>query len=161
MGALTETEIFDCMRENFRIAIRECEELMRRPVGGKHYDTFRKALRLIEGCCKQANCWREDTRWLPLGKHMADIHQKAGDFLRGIKGDDGIRRPLPLGQLHPAFQMLTGILTAAMKLSEQIRTQATGRIGMILPDMLPAPHRDTRPAGWNRSTGGILIPEAA
>ena len=158
MGALTEAEIFDCMRTNFRIAIDECEKLAARPVGNASYDRFRHALRLIEGTCKQANCWREDTRWLPIGKMMADVHQRAGDWLRGIKQEDGTRRALAKGQLHPAFQILAENLRALMRLSEQIRTHATHRSGMILPVPLEGPHRDTRPVGWNKSDGGILIP---
>lgn len=161
MGALTECEIFDCMTIHFRIAIEACEKLAARPTGNATYDRFRKALRMIEGTCKQANCWREDTRWLPIGKMMADCHQKAGEWLRGIKQEDGSRVAIAKGQLHPAFLMLAENLKALQKLTVQIRDQATHRVGMILPDVLPGPHRDTRPAGWNRTPNGIIVPADA
>ena len=161
MGALTEAEIFDCMRTNFRTAIDECEYLTKRPTGGIHYDRFRKALRLIEGTCKQANCWREDTRWLPIGKMMAECHLRAGEWLRGIKQEDGSRIKIATGELHPAFAMLAENLKALMRLAEQIRFAATHRSGMILPEVLEGPHRDTRPVGWNKSDSGILLPAGA
>lgn len=161
MGALTEVEIFDCMQHNFRVAITCCEALARRPSGGVTYDRFRRALRMIEGCCKQANCWREDTRWLSIGRMMAEVHKRAGDWLRGIVQEDGTRRAVPRGELHPAFEMLAEHLNGFMKVAEQIRTQATGRIGMILPEPLPGPHRDTRPVGWRRTGTGLLVPAGA
>lgn len=163
MGALTESEIFDQMNTSFRLAIEHCDELTKRPVGGIVYDQFRKQLRLIEGCCKQANTWREDTRWLVFIKLCSETHQRAGDWLRGIKEPSGRRVKIANGQLHPAFQMLSVNLQAMHKLSHQIRTAKTGRLGMILPTPLRGPHRDTVPVGYrapqpNISKGGIIIP---
>ena len=161
MGALTEPEIFDCMRTNLRIAIDCCDKLAARPTGNVHYDGLRKALRLIEGCCKQACVWREDTRWLNIGKLMAAVHEHAGEWLRGIKQEDGSRIKIATGELHPAFAMLAENLKALMRLAEQIRFAATHRSGMILPEVLEGPHRDTRPVGWNKSDSGILLPAGA
>ena len=164
MGALTEVEIFDQMDTSFRLAIELCDKLARLSLKGLNYDRFRKQLRLIEGCCKQANTWREDTRWLMFMKMMADTHQRAGDWLRGIKQPDGSRVKIAEGQLHPAFVMLADNLRAMHKAALQIRHSKTGRVGMILPTPLAPPHRDTRPVGFRTpavSNGGIIIPEGA
>ena len=165
MGALTEPEIFDQMNASFRTAIELADKLATLPLKGLNYDALRKNLRLIEGCCKQANTWREDTRWLMFMKMTAECHQRAGDWLRGIKLPDGSRVKLNEGTLHPAFVMLAENLRAMHKAAELIRTQKTNRIGMILPDMLPAPHRDTRPVGYmpppKVSSGGIILPNSA
>ena len=163
MGALTEVEIFDQLNTSFRSAIELCDQLAISPLRGAIYDRFRRQLRLIEGCCKQANCWREDTRWLVFIRLAAECHQRAGDWLRGIPQENGQRIKIAEGQLHPAFVMLADNLRALHKLAEQIRTQKTGRIGMILPELLAAPHRDTRPVGFRApvSRGGILLPDHA
>lgn len=163
MGALTESEIFDQMNTSFRLAIELSDKLARLPLKGMNYDALRRQLRLIEGCCKQANTWREDTRWLMFMKLTADCHQKAGDWLRGIK-INGVRCKLAEGQLHPAFVMLAENLRGMHKAAELIRTQKTNRRGMILPDEMRAPHRDTRPVGYmpppKVSAGGIILPES-
>lgn len=164
MGALTETEIFDRLTSSFKLAAELCEDLAKTPVGGQTYDRFRKELRLIEGCCKQAAAWREDSRWLPIGVMMSQCHQKAGDWLRGLKLDDGTRVKIANGQLHPMFLKLAENLRGFAALAERTRTSATGRTGIILPDMLPGPHRDTVPVGYRAppkvTPGGILLPES-
>jgi len=166
MGALTETEIFDRMFASFALAIELCDDLAVVPLKGPTYNRFRYELRLIEGCAKQANCWREDTRWLFIGRAMAEVHKRAGDWLRGIKMPDGTRRKLTPGIAHPAFLKLAECLRGTRKIAEDIRTKATGRVGMILPTPLPGPHRDTVPIGWtspakitNVTPGGIIIPK--
>ena len=162
MGALTETEIFDQMRTSFGFAIEAATDLARLPLKGHNYDKLRKNLRLIEGCCKQANTWREDTRWLTYIGLTSKCHQMAGEWLRGIKQEDGRRIKIAEGQLHPAFVMLADNLRAMQNAAEQMRTRATGRRGMILPDAQRAPHRDTRPVGYTgglpMSAGGIILP---
>jgi len=160
MGALTESEIFDQMNTSFRQAIELAERLAREPLKGLNYDALRKQLRLIEGCCKQANTWREDTRWLAFMTLCAECHKRAGDWLRGIPVQGGGRVKLAEGTLHPAFIMLAENLRAMHKAAEQIRTKATHRVGMILPEPLRGPHRDTRPVGFTPkvSKGGIILP---
>ncbi len=161
MGALTETEIFDCLATNFRLAAEAADALAILPLKGESYDKLRKALRLVEGACKQACVWREDARWLPIGQQMAECHQRAGDWLRGVKMPDGTRRRINAGELHPCFKTLADMLRAFSVMARDLKNKATGRVGMILPKALPAPHRDTRPVGFRRSPGGLFVPEGA
>jgi hypothetical protein len=148
MGALTETEIFDRMATSLKDAISCSEELASRSERSPAYDRLRVALRLVEGCCRQASAWREDTRWLPIGRMMAEAHQKAGSWLRGYKVQ-GVRIAFSEGQKNQLFVMFADNLRALLAQVEKLRTARTGRVGMILPQVLPAPHRDTRPVGWS------------
>lgn len=160
MGDLTEAEIFDCLATNARLAAEHCGDLARLPAKGPTYLKFRAELKLVEGACKQASVWRQDTRFLDIGLKMAHAHRVAGEWLRGIKipGTMG-RRKLRENELHPNFVRLGEVLQMLYLKAEDVRTKKTGRIGMILPDEAPPPHRDTRPVGWTSTRGGILIPE--
>jgi hypothetical protein len=160
MGALTEPEILDCLVENLRLAAECAETLATSPRKGPPYDRLRQHLHLVEGACRQASVWREDTRWLILGKLMAECHQKAGGWLRGFKDESGARVSFAEGVRNPLFLMLANNLRAAQKGAEDLKGKATGRRGMILPDVLPGPHRDTRPTGWTRN-GSIIVPGVA
>jgi len=148
MGALTEQEIFNCLSENLRMAIDACDLLATTPLKGPVYDRFRKALKLVEGSCRQASAWREDTRWLPIGLMMEEAHKRAGEWLRGVKTPDGKRRPIPFGEKHPLFVRLAENLRALLKTVDDLRTKQTGRMGMILPDM----------AAMTRRESGLLVP---
>jgi hypothetical protein len=164
MGALTEPEIFDCLRTNFRLAANLCVELATKPRKGPNYNKLREALRLIEGAARQAGYWRSDARWLQIGLDAAEAHNRAGEWLRGVKQPDGSRRAIPPGEKHPLFMRLAEVLRAGLERAEQYRTNKTGRIGTILPKPLPGPHRDTRPVSFNGfkvSKGGVLIPAGA
>ncbi len=160
MGRLTERDIFSCLAENFRLAAEHAEDLAKLPRKGPTYTKFRDELRLIEGACRQAGHWRQDSRWLKIGLMMAEAHQRAGDWLRGIKMPNGTRIKLAEGHKHPLFMALAEHLRAGQKRAEEFRTKRTNRLGTILPVMLPGPHRDTRPVGWTQSAGGILLPAA-
>ena len=141
------------MVDNLRTAIDCCEKLATAPRKGRLYDRFRDALKLVEGCCDQASVWRQDTRWLPLGMMMAEAHKRAGEWLRGTKMPNGTRRPIPHGEQHPLFVMLAENLCGLLKVAEEFRTKATGRVGMILPEV-GAPFMD----GMVRRESGLLIP---
>lgn len=144
MGVLTEAEIFDRMRTSSRLAAECADALAVLPLKGPTYDRLRRELKLIEGCCKQAAVWREDSRWLPLGVMMEQCHQRAGDWLRGEKVGN-FRVKHSLGYLHDCFAKLAENLRGLDRMLETLRTQKTQRVGMILPAPLPGPHRDTRP----------------
>ena len=152
MGALTEREIIDCMETNLGLAIQNCEDLARLPLKGPSYVKLRENLKLIEGCCRQASAWREDTRWLNVGLVMAEAHKRAGDWLRGNKTPEGVRIKLAPGEMHPLFMKLADNLRSLQLACHQLRHQRVGKLGMILPPVLPAPHRDTRPSR-------VILPE--
>jgi hypothetical protein len=159
MGNLTEREIFSCLAENFRLAAEDCDKLATRPRKGRAYSSLRDKLELVEGACRQAAYWREDTRWLQIGQMMAEAHKRAGDWLRGIKVEGSpVRVKIAPGHMHPLFVKLAENLRAAQARAEEFRTKATGKIGTILPEAQPAPHRDTVPTGW-RKTGSLYVPD--
>lgn len=159
MGALTEQEIFDCIADNAKLAAEHCDRLARDPAPrrGDTYHQLRTELKLIEGACRQASVWRQDTRWLPIGLMMEEAHKRAGDWLRGAK-QDGVLIKLAERHHFQCFTKLAENLRGLAVQMEALRTRATGRSGMILPDMLPGPHRDTRPTGFRKTQGGILLP---
>lgn len=160
MGDLTETEIFDCIRSNARLAAEHCDDLARQPREGETYDRLRTELKLIEGACRQASAWRGDTRWLPLGLAMEEAHCRAGDWLRGCKV---MGQRIRLAERHnfECFTALAKNLRTVAASMEKLQHARTNRRGMILPDQKPAPFRDTRPVGFTRSLGGVLIPGSA
>lgn len=162
MGALTETEIFDCLKANFRLAAQCCDDLARLPKKGETYRKLRDALRLIEGASKQAAAWRQDARWYRIAFYMGEAHKKAGDWLRGLKMTDGSRVKIADGHLHPLFVGLADNLRKGYALAERYRTGATGKAGAILPNALPGPHRDTRPvhiSGYHVAPSGLIVPK--
>ena len=138
MGALTEVEIFSAMSDSLSSAIQRCRDLCSNNAHGPSYDALRRDLHTIEGCCRQASAWRGDTRWLRIGIMMGELHKKAGEWLRGY--------PIPgtFGRYYPSrrlFETLSANLTAIKREADNLRTKATGRVGLILPDVLPAPLR--------------------
>lgn len=157
MGDLTEREIFDCIGTNAKLAAEHCESLARKPREGETYDLLREELKLIEGACRQASAWRGDTRWLPLGLAMEEAHVKAGEWLRGVKVA-GQRIRLAERHNFECFMKLAENLRGIHAAMEKLRDAKTNRVGMILPDSRPAPFRDTRPVGFTKSLGGVLIP---
>jgi hypothetical protein len=158
MGALTEIEIFDQMATSLKEAAACADEIASRSERGPAYDRMRHALRRVEGCCRQASTWREDTRWLPIGRMMAEAHARAGSWLRGYKVH-GVRVAFGEGQKNQLFVLFAANLRDLLNVIETLRTKATGRVGMILPEPLVAPHRDTRPVGWRAPmAGSIIIP---
>jgi hypothetical protein len=159
MGQLSEIEVLDCLKSNLRLAAQSCDTLAVSPRKGPAYSALRDQLRLVEGSCRQIAYLRGgDARWLAIGMYMAKAHKFAGDWLRGIKQPNGARIKLAPGQIHPHFTKLASNLRAAYVKAEELRAHATNRIGPILPAPGPAPHRDTRPAGWSRSPGGLIVP---
>lgn len=166
MAKLTEPEIFDCLETNFRLAAEHCEALAKLPRKGPTYKKLIEELKLIEGTCRQAAVWREDSRWLRLGMMMEEAHKRAGDWLRGIAQPNGGRIPIAEGVKHPLFMKLAENLRAGLALADLTKTAATHIRGAILPTVMPGPHRDTIPVGWTaslRHTNGshLIIPAGA
>ena len=171
MGALTEVEIFSCMSENLRLAAQHADELAVKPAKGRAYRDLRSELKSVEGCCRQASVWRQDTRWLDLGMWFDEARLRALDWLRGVEVEvtrpDGTkmkhRVPMAMGQRHPLFLKLAERLRFYRGLAEQVRTMRTGRVGMILPDCLsrPAERRIGAPvsmSGLKMRDSGLVVP---
>jgi hypothetical protein len=151
MSDLTEAEIFDCLVDNFKKAAVHAEDLAKLPKKGPTYARLREELKLVEGAARQAAYWRQDARWLQIGLYMEEAHQRAGNWLRGIRNKStGMWEKLPEGQTHPYFMKLAENLRAGLKLAEGYRDNRTGRVGMILPASMnkPAPARDSRAYGY-------------
>jgi hypothetical protein len=157
MGELTETEIFDCLSVNFRLAAEDCEKLAVSPRKGPTYAALRDKLELLEGACRQAAMWRQDTRWLQVGLLMEEAHKRSLEWLRGVQVAGGPRVKIAPGHMHPLFKKLAENLRAAHAKADEMRTKATGRVGMILPTPQAAPLRDTTPVGWRRPSG-LIVP---
>ena len=154
MGHVTEAEIAACLVHNFRLAAQHCDDLAVLPARGPTYRKLRDELKLIEGCCRQLSAYREDTRWLPVGLMMAEAHRRAGSWLR----DKSMPRTATTNAAHPLFTRLAENLRAGQKAAERLRDMATYRVGMILPDPLPGPHRETRPVQV-MTPGGLIVPD--
>lgn len=145
---LTETEIFDCLETNLRLAAEDCDILaMRKGFDGTlagtgfAYTRLCERLKLVEGACRQAGHWREHAAWFPVGLKMAEAASRVQSFVRH-------REPAE------AFRLLAQGLRIGLTACRQLRHRKTGRVGMILPAPLPGPHRDHRPVQ-------VLLPGAA
>lgn len=127
MSELTEAEILDCLRTNLALAAEGADNLAA-GVRGPVYVSFREHMRLAEGACRQMAAWRGDSRWLPFGMKVNEALQRCGNWLRSR---------------DPAWRFagLAEILRVALAQAHDLETKATGRIGVILPDVLPAPIR--------------------
>jgi hypothetical protein len=152
MGNTTpEQEIVSCLKENLKGAADDCDMLVRLPAQGPTFVRLRERLKTVENCCRQVAHWREDTRWLPVGIMMEMVHQKSREWIVG-------HMPRPL------FRKLGENLRMLEKAAEGLETRATGRMGMILPDVQAAPMRASgRPVQVlapmeRRTAGGIILP---
>lgn len=150
-SGLTEVEIFSLLSHNLRSVADKCKMLAWHPRRGPIYLGFCKECDEIEGCCRQAAAHREDARWLSIGFQIAVAKRKAGIWVRGLPS----RRAR-----STAYRLFLALAEALDKMAydcEQLRTAATGQIGMILPNPLPEPHRDTRPLGVLLPSG-LIVP---
>jgi hypothetical protein len=142
MGALTEAEIFGCMHENLILAAQHAVDLAKLPAQGPTYRTFRDEMLLVEGCCRQASAWREDTRWLQVGLIIADSLQRTGSWLRGyrVEGREG-----KSFYSRDLYLMLADNLRGIARVIEGLQHDATGKIGMILPEPAQVIRTESRP----------------
>ena len=143
--ATTEQQIFDRLETSFRIAAECCDTLATSPKVGPTYVKLRKHLGLIEGAARQAAFWRDDSRWLKVGTDAAQVHAKAGNWLRA----------------HVARKNFTALATSMRKLhasTVRLRDQRTGRTGPIMIPMQAAPDRRAVVPGWTPTQGGLLVP---
>jgi hypothetical protein len=82
---------------------------------------------------------------------MGEVHRRAGHWMRSSPTKETRK------EADKRFKKLAENLRMFAREAEDLRTRATGRLGMILPDPLPGPHRDTRPIQVI-TPGGIIIP---
>jgi hypothetical protein len=142
---LREIEIFDRLISSFRAAEEHCRALAQQQhrIKGERYNKLRIELNLIEGACRQASAWREDSRWLQIGQYAAECHKRCGGWLR--------HRDPP-----KYFKLLADNMLMMMKATQTLKDQATGVRGAILP---ATPKYE--PANRRVSMGGIIIPTGA
>ena len=146
MSALSEIEIFSCLRENLRGAADDCDIIAKQPRSGEMFDRMRKRLKLAEGACRQAAYWREDSRWLQVGLKMEKAHQIARTWLHR-----------PSVKSKKLFIGLAAALRKVEKDIQRLETQRTGIMGMILPEVERAPLRQGRPVQVI-TPGGLVLP---
>lgn len=165
MGRLSEQEIFDRLRESLRIAAECSEALAIDDVKGREYVVLREHLKLIEGCCIQAATWREDARWLGLGRLAAECHKRAGDWLRPqLHVSRMAKVKLAPKHRNEMFVMLAANLREFMKGVDTLKDAKTGHIGMVLPKppemgrQVGAPVQVLLPERI-RKQGGLLLPK--
>lgn len=162
MGALTEVEIFDCLATNFAIAADCCDQMATRPMRGVPYIKFREACAAIEGACRQASQWREDTRWLPLGLMAEKCHQMALKWITGFKVDPSKPRvALCEREKHPKFVKMGENLRFAGQSMKILKDGKTGKIGMILPDTSRGPIRTQGRPMQVMLPSGLIVPREA
>src|SRR4051812_6877983 len=77
----TEPEIFSQLRNQLQEPPEACDHVAAGPESGIHFMRLRRALKLAEGCCRQAGHWREDARWFNPGVKLEQVHQKAREWL--------------------------------------------------------------------------------
>jgi hypothetical protein len=155
MSALTEVEIFDALEDNLKRAIQAADDLTTLDRRGPAYSTLREALGKIEGCCRQASAWREDTRWLGLGLLADQCLKKSGGWLRGHKDDrTGVKITLNIDTKNKMFEMLASNLRLFLKGVETLKDGKTGKIGMILPETPDMGRRIGAPV----SNSGLTLP---
>lgn len=145
MSALTEHEAYDCLTDNLRKAIQGCKDLAFFPAKGEVYLNMIHQLEAIEGASRQVGAFRFDMRWNAFGYEMNRFRARIGDAIRCHEN----RKIM----LHMAAMM-----EGALEQIANLRHAATGRTGPILPKAKPAPHRETRPVGFTKTPGGVLLP---
>jgi hypothetical protein len=139
MAELTERQILDCLHSNLKEGASIARELAAGKRGDR-YPRFRENLNLVYGCCRQIAGWREDTRWGPLGLMVHEARERCRRWLAWKYGP-------------PAFRKLADNLDAMIVLAKNLETKRTGKVGMILPEMLTP---DSRTQG--RPVSVILPP---
>lgn len=138
-AVLTEREIFDQLRNQLKVAAEACDHIAGRPESGIHFMRLRSALKLAEGCCRQAAYWRSDTRWLQPGIKLEQAHQRARAWLHR-----------PTIEAKKLFVMLAAAVRRMALDLAILETAATGRTGTILP----------KPKRYDRENRAIQIPAA-
>jgi hypothetical protein len=147
MPGLDEHEILERLKEAFREAIEACRLTGSSAERGIHYVTFMNAMKHLEGCCRQIAWCRDDTRWMEFANLLMPAVSRAGGWIREYRVTH-LSNPA-----KALFDKLADMLESKLNESNDLRYNATGRTGMILPDYCP-PVRSQ----FGRSAGGIILP---
>ncbi len=153
-GHVTETEILSLMQDTFKRAAEHCDKLAVLPARGPTYLKLREDLQIAENCCRQIAQYRAYYAWLHVGHSMAWAHKRAGAWLR----DKSMPRTVNSNLAHPLFVKLAEQLRFAAQQAKRLETQATGRVGAILPTPLPGPSRTEGRPVQVITPGGIILP---
>lgn len=145
MSELTEAEILDCMKTNFRLAAEHAEAIARFPMAGPTYNLLRQELRLIAGAARQMSTWRQDAAWLDIAWYMEEAHNWAGEWLR---------RHYP----RPLFRKLAEYLRMGLRGAERLETRRTGIAGPRLPAPQAAPGATSGRAVQVTLPSGLIVP---
>lgn len=155
MGNLTETEIFDCLMSNFRMAGENCMKLATCREKGKSLTELRKQLKLIEGSLTQLSRFRLDARWLPIGIQVGKAIDLSSTWIRKYRYKND-------KFLYELFMGLGEFMAFGYSFTQDLKSQKTGTSGPILPGHMAL--RDTKPINspaMRISHGGIIIPNGA
>jgi hypothetical protein len=157
----TEIEVFDLMAHSLRAAADICTRIAwdkKRGflyMGGydrredKRYEGLTEHLKDAEGCCRQAFIFHQDYHWSLMSIKLGTAHKMAGRWMRSSPTQE------TRDAAHRLFLRLADELRKIEYQAERLKTAATGRIGMILPEPLPEPHqRESRPVS-------IILPSSS
>lgn len=131
--ALTEADIFDRLFTSYGEAAAACDDLAKSPRIGAAYRRLKIHLDLVEGACRQAAHFREDSRWLIKGLQAAEAAKRASEWLRRGKTGGGLYVSLTLGERHPLFNALATSLRKMQGEAVRTKNAKTGKVGKILP----------------------------
>lgn len=118
---LTETEIFDCLRDNLRKGEDRCILLATHPLSGRNFTELRECLKLAEGAARQAAHWRGDVRWAKVAVFIEQSHQMARGWLHR-----------PSSSAKKLFHYLGAALHQMAYDLDRLQTMATGTNGIIV-----------------------------
>lgn len=149
---LSESEIWECLKENLKGAADDCAIIARQPSSGPEFIRLRERLALCEGACRQMSVWRQDTRWLPIGMKFEQAHQKAREWLHR-----------PTVSSKKLFTLLETALRKMQRDTEILHKRATGKVGMILPKPQRGEIRTQGravqvPADYALTQSGLVVP---
>lgn len=148
----TEQDHLLQLRDSLRILVADCRELATAPSQGVVYRRFRRELKQVQHLCERVVFDRGDGRWSKIPLILSQVHQQAGDWLRGFYPRE-------------RFTMLADMLAQLEKHVIGLQTRATGRLGAIWAKPLRGAEATQGRAvqvlaGERLTQGGVIVPAA-